>query len=152
MISNTKGPLALVFCCMLTLSSVAQTVSAEEQDLHQTIQRTFDALNTSDIATLEDLLTNDVHFYEYGEAWDIDKIKEISLSKKSKLGYNRIDRFEFVRTKLKGSTAWVTYYLNSDITLEGKTATHSWMETVILQKQNGKWKVDVLHSTRLQKK
>lgn len=147
-----RFPFLLLLYAMLTSAAFAQTTSKEAHPMYDVIEKTFEALNRADTAALNDLLTNDVHFYEYGESWDIEKIREISLKKTEIPDFHRVDHFDYVRTKQTGNTAWVTYYLKSDITRNGKTEAYHWMETVILVKEKGKWRLDVLHSTRLDKK
>lgn len=142
----------LLLNAMLAPTAFAQTTSKEAQPLHEVIEKTFEALNRADTVALNDLLTNDVHFYEYGESWDLERVRKIALKSTETPGFHRVDSFDYVRTKQTGNTAWVTYYLKSDITRNGKTETHHWMETVILVKEKGKWRLDVLHSTRLEKK
>jgi ketosteroid isomerase-like protein len=142
----------LLLNAVLTATAFAQTNSKEAQPLHDVIEKTFEALNRADTAALNDLLTNDVHFYEYGESWDIERIRKIALKSTETPDFHRVDNFDYVRTKQSGNTAWVTYYLKSDITRNGKTEAYYWMETVILVKEKGKWRLDVLHSTRLEKK
>lgn len=142
----------LLLNVMLAASAYAQTTAKEAKPLHDVIEKTFDALNRADTAALKDLLTNDVHFYEYGESWDMERVRKIALKSADTPGFHRVDSFDYVQTKKSGNVAWVTYYLKSDITRNGKTEAYYWMETVILVKGKGKWRLDVLHSTRLEEK
>jgi hypothetical protein len=97
-------------------------------------------------------VTPDVRFYEYGQIWPIDTLIRLVMQAKSIPGFKRTNSFEFVRTSVQPETAWVTYYLTSIFSRDGKEETVRWMETVVMLKEKESWKVDVLHSTNLTKK
>jgi ketosteroid isomerase-like protein len=145
------------FLCLTILSLVlsglmAQPLSSEEKKVQQTIVQLFTALSNADTATVKTLVTPDVRFYEYGQIWTMDTLIRMVVQAKSIPGFKRTNSFEFVRTSTQHETAWVTYYLTSLFTRNGKEETVKWMETVVMLKENESWKVDVLHSTNLTKK
>lgn len=145
------------FICLTLLSLVlsglaAQPVNAEEKSVQQTIEKLFTALSNADTAAVKTLVTPDVRFYEYGQIWPIDTLIRLVMQAKSIPGFKRTNSFEFVRTSVQPETAWVTYYLTSVFTRDGKEETVRWMETVVMLKEKESWKVDVLHSTNLTKK
>jgi hypothetical protein len=142
------------FICLTILSVVlsglaAQPISAGEKTAQQTIEKLFTALSDGDTTAMKTLVTTDVRFYEYGQIWTLDTLTRKVMQAKSTPGFKRSNRFEFVRTSMQHKTAWVTYYLTSVFTRNGKEETVKWMETVVLLKEKKSWKVDVLHSTRL---
>jgi hypothetical protein len=151
-IINTNKIFLLLLCTLLSSNIHAQIVTKEQRVAQQTIENMFGALNVADTASLKKYVTDNVHFYEYGEAWNIDKIVSIALQSKAIPDFKRTNNFEYVRTTIKNEIAWITYYLTSVITRNSKTETINWMETVILVKEKNQWKIDVLHSTRLVKK
>jgi ketosteroid isomerase-like protein len=137
----------------LVLSGLAaQPVNAEEKSVQQTIEKLFAALSNADTAAVKTLVTPDVRFYEYGQIWPIDTLIRLVMQAKSIPGFKRTNSFEFVRTSVQPETAWVTYYLTSIFSRDGKEETVRWMETVVMLKEKESWKVDVLHSTNLTKK
>ena len=145
------------FICLTILSVVlsglaAQPISAGEKTAQQTIEKLFTALSDGDTTAMKTLVTTDVRFYEYGQIWTLDTLIRKVMQAKSIPGFKRSNRFEFVRTSMQHETAWVTYYLTSVFTRNGKEETVKWMETVVLVKEKKSWKVDVLHSTNLTQK
>jgi len=145
------------FICLTILSVAlsglaAQPISAGEKKIQQTIEKLFAALSDGDTTTVKTLVTPDVRFYEYGQIWTLDTLTRKVMQAKSIPGFKRSNRFEFVRTSMQHKTAWVTYYLTSVFTRNGKEETVKWMETVVLVKEKKSWKVDVLHSTNLTQK
>lgn len=71
------------------------------------------------------------------------------MQSKSIPDFKRTNSFQFVNTTIHKKTAWTMYYLQSTFTRNGKDELVNWMETVVLIKEKKKWKIDVLHSTRV---
>jgi len=138
----------LYMLLIVAASSTAQPLSKQQLSVQETIIKLFDALSNSDTVGIKFNCTADVNFYEYGQVWTIDTlIQKVTGVKPA--DFKRTNQFEFVSTTIKGKSAWVTYYLQSTITRNGKEEQIKWMETVILVKEKSAWKIDVLHSTRL---
>lgn len=141
----------LLFTLLFFVTVQAQTTSKEEQKVQQVIENMFATLSSFDTVALKTLVTNNVRFYEYGEVWTIDSLIKIVMRGKSIPDFKRTNSFQVVKTNIQNETAWVTYYLQSLVTRNGKEDTVNWMETVILIKEKNKWKIELLHSTRLLK-
>lgn len=138
----------ILIIMLVAVAAISQPVNKQEREVQQTIQNLFTALSNRDSAGLRLHSTADVHFYEYGEVWTIDSlIKKVMYVKPA--DYKRTNNFGFVKTTIEENTAWATYYLQSEITRNGKKEIVKWMETVVLVKEKLNWKIAVLHSTRL---
>ena len=139
-------PLLISIC--ISTSIHAQPFNQQEQIVQQPTIKLFDALSNSDTAGLKLYTTRDVKFYEYGQAWPIDTLIHKMLLGSQASDFKRTNSFEFVSTTTNKNIAWVTYYLQSTFTRNGKEEIVKWMETVILIKKKH-WKINTLHSTRL---
>ncbi|MBI1781700.1 MAG: nuclear transport factor 2 family protein [Sphingobacteriales bacterium] len=142
----------VIILSIVLLSSAtvkAQTVNKKQVAVQQTVENMFTALSNTDTAALKIFVTNNVRLYEYGQVWTIDTLIRKIVQARSIPDFKRTNSFEFVNTSIHQKTAWVTYYLQSIITRNGKEETVNWMETVILLKEKDQWKINVLHSTRL---
>lgn len=136
----------LLISLLISAITSAQTNNSEQVAVLQTIQNLFAALSNRDSTGLRLHSTYDVHFYEYGEVWTIDTlIRRVMMNKPA--DYKRTNSFDFVKTTIEGNTAWVTYYLQSEITRNGKKELVKWMETVVLVKHKEQWKIKLLHSS-----
>ena len=138
----------LISICIAT-SIHAQSFNQQEQIVQQPIIKLFDALSNSDTAGLKLYTTRDVKFYEYGQVWPIDTLIHKMLLVSKAADFKRTNSFEFVSTTTNKNIAWVTYYLQSTFTRNGKEEIVKWMETVILIKEKKHWKINTLHSTSL---
>jgi ketosteroid isomerase-like protein len=143
------------FLLALLLTSFAcaqQAPSSDPHEVQQTVIKLFDALSARDAVALKNQCTTDVRFYEYGEAWPADTIIDLAITKNTAPDFKRVNTFDFVNTTIKGDVAWTTYTLHSEGTSNGKTFSVDWMETVVLVREEKRWKINVLHSTNLTKK
>ena len=145
--------LILLFIAFLfsILLNAQPSSTKEQQAVQQTIENMFTALTNADTAGLKLYCTGDVKFYEYGQIWTVDTLIQKAMLSKTIPDFKRINSFEFVDTAINQKTAWVTYYLQSTITRNGKQETVKWQETAVLIKEKNQWKINVLHSTRLVK-
>jgi ketosteroid isomerase-like protein len=139
--------------CALSLTMVAQAAaqtspSPEEAGVQQVLTRLFDAISAVDMEALKQCTTKDILLLESGAVWNIDSITQKMGAMKG-LGNTRINHLEFVRTEISGNLAWVAYHNAADITANGQTRTIKWLESAVLSKEDGAWKVKMLHSTRL---
>lgn len=139
----------LFFILLISVTVHAQKAATEQKIVQQAIENMFTALTNGDTSVLKTLVTSKVHFYEYGQIWNIDTIISITMMGKTIPDFKRTNSFEFISTTVIKKTAWVTYYLQSVIAGDGKQEMVKWLETVVLIKDENKWKIDVLHSTRM---
>ena len=139
----------LFIAFLFTATVNAQTITQEQSTVQHTIENLFAALTNVDTAAMKTFTTSNVRFYEYGQVWTIDTLIQKVVQDKSIPGFKRTNKFEFVNTTINTKTAWVTYYLQSTFTRNGKEEIVKWMETVVLIKEKKQWKINVLHSTRL---
>jgi hypothetical protein len=58
-------------------------------------------------------------------------------------------RFADFNTHVLGNTAWTSYRNYGDFVLENQPLKYEWLETAVLVRANGVWRIDRLHSTRL---
>lgn len=140
-----------ILLVLLSVTAVAQKANKAQLAVQQTVENMFATLTNVDTAALKTFDTPHVRFYEYGQAWTIDTLIQKVMQSKSIPDFKRINSFQFVNTSINKKTAWVTYYLESTFTRNGKEELVKWMETVVLIKEKKKWKINVLHSTRLPK-
>lgn len=138
----------LLIAVLLSASVNAQRLQGKEI-VQQTVEKMFATLTNADTTALKTLVSTNVHFYEYGQVWTIDTLIQKILQSASTPGFKRTNSFDFVSTTINKKTAWVTYYLQSTFIRNGKEDIVNWLETVVLIRQKNQWKVDVLHSTRM---
>ena len=93
--------------------------------------------------------TNDFMLLENGVIWNNDSINSyIRKSQVNKQNYQRLNRFDFVKSVYNQNTIWIAYENYATFVNEKDTlGTAHWLESVIAKKEKGKWKLQQLHST-----
>jgi ketosteroid isomerase-like protein len=66
-------------------------------------------------------------------------------------GFKRTDAFDFRSTTVDGSFAYAVYFLTSDIADDKRQVQRRWLESAVLRRDNGRWLLALLHSTRIEK-
>lgn len=143
----------IIFSVLLVLAFVnsnAQQKTMVQKEAEQTVINFFEALSALDFDKMR-YYTKNIKLVEYGEVWNIDTL--INAMKPS-VGKNekRINTLVFLDTEIKGNTAWLIYNNTADFELNGKKDRINWLESVVLVKDEGRWKISLLHSTVLRDK
>jgi ketosteroid isomerase-like protein len=66
-------------------------------------------------------------------------------------GFRRADAFDFKSVTIEGTLAYAVYFLTSDIADDKRQIQRRWLESAILRRDNGRWLLALLHSTRIEK-
>ena len=128
-----------------------QQLTKDQQELHQTVINFFGALSNRDSVSLKNNCTDDILLFESGSVWNADTLILKAITLNTAIDFKRINTFDFINTTIANNTAWATYNLHSEITINGKQSFVQWMETVIVIKEKQKWKIKVLHSTLIRR-
>jgi len=129
---------------LFTQFSFAQT--PEKVEVQQVITRFFDALSVANIPQMKAEVSDDFILLENGEIWTIDTLAN-KISRPKPEGYLRQNFFDFLTTKIDKNRAYVYYKNKAEISSKTKNATIKWLESAILRKEKGRWRMEFMHST-----
>jgi len=129
---------------LFTQFSFAQT--PEKVEVQQVITRFFDALSVANIPQMKAEVSDDFILLENGEIWTIDTLAN-KISRPKPEGYLRQNFFDFLTTKIDKNRAFVYYKNKAEISSKTRNATIKWLESAILRKEKGRWRIELLHST-----
>ena len=122
--------------------------NANEKEVTEAVRSMFAAFAADDFAKFREVAAADFYAFDGGERYKGDEL--IELIKKAHAGGK-----EFVWTitepavHVEGDVAWITYVNDGSIQDSSGTKKMSWLESAVLRKDNGKWRVQFLHSTRV---
>ena len=133
-----------LFFLISTQFSFAQT--SEKADVQQVITRFFDALSVAHIPQMKAEVSDDFILLENGEIWTIDTLAN-KISRPKPEGYLRQNSFDFITTKIDKNRAYVYYKNKAEISSKTRNATIKWLESAILRKEKGRWRMEFMHST-----
>lgn len=134
----------LIFCLLLVANS---SVYSAESKPFKSVQEVFVALSEYDLASIKQQTTADFHILEVGEVWDLQVIENIFNSTEKPL--IRRNFFSVIREENHGEIAWISYWNRAEITSDEGISEMAWLESVVLIKQDNTWKLQMLHSTRI---
>jgi hypothetical protein len=150
LVSSNKIAMYKLKLLVLSLLLISFEVSAQKEKIEGTIVRFFDGLSELSPAILKETTTDDFLLLEHGEVWNMDTlVSKISLPKGTK--FNRVNSFKFIETESKGKWAWVSYHNTADFTINDRKRQVNWLESAVLVKEKGTWKIKMLHSTVIEK-
>ena len=136
----------IIFVLLLTSSGMSS--QKDKLKIEAAVWGFFNGLSLINTDTLKYYTTEDFHLLEGGQVWTLDTlINKIAVRKNT--GFQRINKLEFIRTEQSGESAWVSYNNTADITVGEKQTVVRWLESAVLVKRNGRWRIQMLHSTKL---
>ena len=144
-----KSPLFLVFL-LLFLNSKSQS-GADSIEIVNLIAKDYKTMGNWDIKTHMQNCTDKYLLIENGEIWTMKEESDY-YRKNSGRVMTRRDYFDFKHVRVQGVFAYAVYNLTSEIVENGATKTVNFAESIICKKIEGKWKIEVIHSTKLDSK
>lgn len=130
---------------ILLVSLIVSSSSFGQENPFKAVQDLFAAMSAVNHTQMQELVTNDFQLLEVGEVWDLDDlIKVVNPSE-----YSRRNYFNVITTKSNGNTAWISYWNKATFTKNEVVETVVWLESAVLVKTNKSWKVQMLHSTKI---
>lgn len=142
--------ITILFFVSTFFAHAQNNLSAKEKLVQKTVTGMFQALADRDLVQLKHYCTEDILLLENGSVWNLDTLVQ-KVSQNAATDFKRINKIEFIETKISGKIAWTTYNNQAEIASNGKRAVINWLETAILIKEDGRWKIRTLHVTLLKK-
>ena len=110
----------------------------------------FDGLSSLSSEQIQRTVTSDFILLEDGEVWNMDSLTR-AMAPMKQVRFTRKNTFAFYQTTIKDNVAWINYDNKADITVNDKPFQIRWLESAVLVKQEGAWKIAQLHSTKITK-
>lgn len=131
----------------LTLSALLLPTTAVAQGSpFDTVVAFFSALSDANHKGIRDATTENFLVLEQGEVWNLDKLLSVVRPKT----ILRRNFFSVVSEDVRGDTALVNYWNKAlERSENGEERTRVWLESVVVIKRRGAWKLLQMHSTRL---
>jgi ketosteroid isomerase-like protein len=122
--------------------------NAEQAQVVETIRSMFTALAAEDIPKLRAIVAADFYAFEAGGRITGDALIDL-MKKAHAAGKVYVWTVNDPEVHTDGNMAWVTYVNRGSIKDGSETKNVSWLESAILRKNEGNWRVQFFHSTRI---
>jgi ketosteroid isomerase-like protein len=136
----------------LTLSANATEKEAPatgaQAEVVEVVRSMFAALAAEDIPKLRAVIAPDFYAFEAGGRVTGDAL--IDLMKKAHAG-GKVYTWTVNEPEVRigADMAWITYVNRGSIKDATETKNVTWLESMVLRKEEGKWRIQFLHSTRV---
>lgn len=124
------------------------TAVAEDHPAFQPVKELFAAMSKHDGNAMRETSTEDFQLLEHGEEWTMQKLVDAVQPKGDP--YERKNFFKQIRARQEGDVAWISYWNKAEIRRKSGLRTVVWLESAVIAKVGDSWKIQLLHSTRLE--
>ncbi len=138
--------LAIAFCFIGAVHASPET--ADEEAVAQTLRQMYVALTNEDTAQLRAITTPDFHAFDGGEQFTGDELMALIKSLHA-AGKTFVWTVPAPKVRIEGKVAWITYTNRGSVQDAAEKKDVSWLESAVLLKQGGTWRIQFFHSTRV---
>jgi ketosteroid isomerase-like protein len=140
---------ALIFSAHISTAGAQQKrLTADESQIVDTVGTIFDAARADDVAKFKSVIAAEFYIFDGGARFNADSIMAFI-----KAQHAAGKHYEWNVTEpdvhISGNTGWIAYVNKGSITDASGTTNQKWLESALLEKQAGNWKIIFMHSTRV---
>ena len=120
---------------------------AEDVKVVETVKAVFAAAGADDLGKFHSVTTKDFYAYDNGMRFDGDALMD-AIKKQHAAGYVYEWNVTQPEVHVAGNLAWITYVNQGAVKKPEGTEKLTWLESMVLEKKDGKWRIHFVHSTR----
>lgn len=146
MIRNHTLPIAL--CWLLTSMTGVAAPDAEQVRVVEAIRTMYAAATNNDLANFHTVAARDFYAFDGGKRFEGDSLMEL-IKTAHAAGKVYIWTVNDPEVHISGDSAWITYVNRGSVKDASGTKDVSWLESAVLHKESGEWRIQFFHSTRV---
>jgi ketosteroid isomerase-like protein len=131
-----------------TARAQQKPLTAEQQEIVNTVSTIFTAARADDVAKFDSVVAPGFYMFDGGARFNGNSIMALI-----KAQHAAGKRYEWNVTEpdvhISGNTAWIAYINKGSITDASGAVNQQWLESAVVEKQKGLWKILFMHSTRV---
>lgn len=112
-----------------------------------TVRQMLGAAMTDDLKVFQQVVSRDFYAYDGGGRYVGDALMAL-IKKQHALGTVYVWSVTEAEVHIYRDVAWITYANRGSVTDRSGTRNATWLESAILRKDSGDWRIVFLHSTR----
>jgi ketosteroid isomerase-like protein len=151
--------LALLIATVSLLSSTMTASAADQSEspladqiqLTEAIRSFFAAATADDLDKLHAVTTPDFYAFDAGGRFTRDALMDM-IKAAHAAGKVYVWTVNEPEVHISGDMAWITYVNRGSIKDASGTKDVTWLESAVLQKEKGAWRIHFFHSTRAPEK
>jgi lactoylglutathione lyase len=114
----------------------------------QLLRDDYATMQNWDVAKHVSNCTKDYLLIENGEIWDLQR-EVASYKANANHIIDRTDSFHIIKVTVVGNMAYDVHHLRSVFLENNKSTIKDWNENVVFRKEKGRWKIALIHSSRI---
>jgi lactoylglutathione lyase len=138
----------LLLFFLITFLNVSAQEKKDSAAIIRLLKEDYATMQNWDVAKHVSNCTKDYLLIENGEIWDLQK-EVASYKANANRIIQRTDSFNILTVKIFGNVAYDVHHLRSFIVEKKHSITKEWNESVVFRKEEGRWKIALIHSSRL---
>ena len=151
--------LALLIATVSLLSSIVTASAADPSEppptdqiqVTEAIRSFFAAATADDLDKLHAVTAPDFYAFDAGGRFTRDALMDL-IKAAHAAGKVYVWTVNEPEVHISGDTAWITYVNHGSIKDASGTKNATWLESAVLQKEKGIWRIEFFHSTRAPEK
>jgi ketosteroid isomerase-like protein len=124
---------------------------ADQAQVTEAIRSFFAAAKDDDLDKLRAVTTSDFYAFDAGGRFTRDGLMDL-IKAAHAAGNVYVWTVNEPQVHLSGDIAWITYVNRGSVNDASGTKDVTWLESAVLQKEKGIWRIQFLHSTRAPEK
>jgi len=125
--------------------------AADQLQVTEAVRSFFAAAATDDLAKFRAVTTPDFYAFDAGGRFTSDALMDL-IKAAHAAGKVYVWTVNEPEVRISGDIAWITYVNRGSIKDASGTKEVTWLESAVLQKEKGMWRINFFHSTRAPEK
>lgn len=152
-----KYHIFLIAIASLLISPVRATAAkppgpaADQLQVTEAIRSFFAAAKDDDLDKFRAVTTPDFYAFDAGGRFNRDTLMDL-IKGAHAAGNVYVWSVNEPEVHISGDLAWITYVNRGSVKDASGTKEVTWLESAVLQKEKGTWRIQFLHSTRVPEK
>ncbi len=143
-----------ILSCLVALSGWAETprpattATTDTSQVIEAMRTMYGALTQDDLAQFRSVATPDFYAYDGGKRFTAEALVAL-IRELHAAGHVFVWQVTEPEVRLHGELAWITYVNRGSLRNAAGTKPLTWLESAVLRKVDGRWRIVFFHSTRV---
>ena len=147
-IRTTLPFLALAAIMSLPHPTLASQPVTDEEKVIEAVRLMYVAATNDDVAQFRNVASADFYAFDVGKRLTGEELMEL-VKNAHAAGKVYVWQVTEPQVHIDGRTAWITYVNRGSLQDAAGRKDLSWLESAVLGKENGVWRIQFFHSTRV---
>jgi len=124
-------------------------LQAQNSDIlkaQETVKNFFGSIAALDVEMMSGYVATDFLLLEDGEVMKLNDLV-VEINKIKTYNVTRVNTINFLDAKQHDDVIWLAYDNTADLSMADQKMQLKWLESAVLIKERGQWKIELLHAT-----